>query len=190
MLAFIVCGLAAALLAVNVTQSETANYAAPSYANETEARLANLLQPILGSDSFQIAYNTSRPDHVSLILNDASFPDGALPIEKAALNELIANTIALPQDVVWVEIDYAAFATPVESGNTLHALNLALSFGIGLFSLALLWAVTRLTGASQAGTLAPNPLDRSSIRHDYADAPSPEKAAALIKSWMREVEPS
>lgn len=171
-------------------QSETAGDPTASYTNEAEARLANLIEPIFGANTFRIVHNGSRPEHVSLILDETSFSDGSLPIERAALNELIASSIALPQDVIWVEIDYAPFTTPAATGTTLNALNLALSFAIGLFSLALLWAVTRLTGGEKTGNIPSRPADATGIRYDYADAPSPEKAAALIKSWMREVEPS
>lgn len=189
-LALIVCGLAAALLSLNVTQADKAGDPTPGYSNETEARIANLIEPIFGANTFRIVHNASRPEHVSLILDETTFADGSLPIDSAALNQVIATSIALPQDVIWVEIDYAPFEMPAANGTTLNTLNLSLSFAIGLFSLALLWAVTRLTGDGKANDVSLRPANTMGIQHDYADAPSPEKAAALIKSWMREVEPS
>lgn len=188
-LALIVCGLATALLAVTVTQPEAASSGTPSYSNETEARLSELIQPVFGADTFRVAYNTARPEQVSLLLDATAFPGGVLPIERATLNELVANAVALPQDVVWVEIDYAPFAEPAAASGSSSAVTLALSFSIGVFSLALLWAVTRLRADPSPDNVGRAAAATSTIQHDYADAPSPEKAAALIKSWMREVKP-
>ncbi|MEL7546939.1 MAG: hypothetical protein AAGJ84_09835 [Pseudomonadota bacterium] len=190
LLALIVCGLSAALIMLKVSSEDASSTHLPSYASASEARLSIILEPIFGDDAFRLALAKGDLGQLSLLVDSNTYPDGTLPIEPAALSDLVAKAVSIAPDQLEMKIQHLPFQSSGAPNNFGSALELGICFAIGLASLILLWALTRLVGPANASSSTNAPHMGHKKQHDYADAPSPERAAALIKGWIREGEPS
>lgn len=184
-LALTMCALSAALAVSLVISEDRTSPAKTIYASDAEVRLASLFQPVFGSDHFRLAVSDPINPQLIVLVDANSYPEGTLPINQQAITNIAAEALSVPTDRLTARIRHIPFQRDDGAPSLLEIFQIGLSIALATLGVALVWTLTKLDKspklpiASGVDTRAP----------DSSPTP-PEKAAQLIKGWMREVEPS